>query len=149
MKRVMILLVFLLLSSYAFAHEEEIEINYEEFLTDLDSIESIANSYLSNLPALARFFIGDLNININFETEGETIDIYVIVQDGLVYAVERGAAEDPNLSIYFDENDVHAVLESENPADDIVNMIDSNEIILESHDIFTSIKISAARRFLR
>jgi len=135
----------LLLVGMVFAHEE-ITINIEEYLDNPSVIQDTANLYLSELPPIARFFIGDINVNVNLEgTEGE----YVILQDGLIAAVGRGAAENADLDINLNENSIHEILDSENPADEIIEMINSGEITFESHNIFTSLKISVARNFLR
>lgn len=149
MKKIILFFMLLFLSASAFAHGEESEINYEGFLGDLDSLKTESNSYLSNAPGIVRFFIGDLNIHINFAAGEDNIEVYVIMQNGLVSDISRQNVDDINLDIYFDENAVHRILDSENPKENIVDMIDSREIKLESHDIFTSIKLSMARKLLR
>ncbi len=149
MKKIIFLFMLLFLSASAFAHGEEVEIDYEGFLDDLDSLKTEANSYLSNAPGIVRFFIGDLNAHINFETGEGNIEVFVIIQNGLVSDISRQNIDDINLDIHFDEDAVHRILDSGNPGEDIINMVDSGEINLESRDIFTSIKLSMARRFLR
>ncbi len=140
-----ILIFMLLLAGTVFAHEE-ITVNIEEYMEDPSVLQDTANLYLSELPPIARFFIGDINVNVNFEgAEGA----YVILQDGLIAAVGSGAVEDVDLDINLDENSIHEIADSENPANEVIGMINSGEITFEPHNIFTSLKISVARNFLR
>ncbi len=121
MKKFLLLttVALLMLATFVYAHEEESEFNEflgidTEELSEEETIEaqksavlentgkvsSEINNALENMPGILNSIIGDVNVNVYFESE-EILGVTFI--DGKISAMEVGEKEDPTFNVYISD----------------------------------------------
>ena len=151
MKKGVILIIFslIILSSIAFAREDDKNIDISSYIENLDSVKTQLNSNMGSLPGVAKKFLKNEKINIRIEmNNGEISDIYSIIKNSQVEKLEKGSLENPDYEISLKEKDIGEIADSDNPKNTFKKKLNSGDISLKANGFFKKMKLKMLKSFL-
>ncbi len=122
----------ILLSLLTFATAEE-EVTIDENIheeVDLDEIQAEVNNSQEEVPDFVANIAGDEDINVHFEDSGQ---VYSTELEGTeINEINEEEMENPTLEVRVNESSSEAILESEQPLEELQNQLDEGNIEYEA-----------------
>ena len=151
MKKYFLILIFLLLLSFTvFAdNENKKTIDYSKYFDNLGEVKSQLNSNIQGLSGVAKNFIGNERVNINFTTQDKGImQMHAIINNGQVETLEKENLKGSDLDIYIKEKDIDEIVNSDEPKKELKVKLENGEIKYKTHGFFKGLKLKIVKMFL-
>lgn len=148
MKYLVTITVSLLLISLAASQPNMTESDFEHFHNqiDLEELEEEVNQNQEDIPSFVKSIVGDQRINIEFK---ETDENYSAVLKGTeIQELDNRSLENPTLEVEVNESSMAAVMESEQPADELKEALDEGEIEYETLTATNTVRMFITERVL-
>ncbi len=131
MKKLILMLMFLLLIGLVFAEEEQ--------TADLKSLLKVAEG--KNLPGFLKKFFSDERINIEISTtSGSKLNLGVVTVGGVISSTSESSLENPTFNVYADEATLVTIMNSNHLLMDLKRAIDEKKITYKAIGFFHRLK---------
>ncbi|ABR56269.1 conserved hypothetical protein [Methanococcus aeolicus Nankai-3] len=140
MKNFLIITTALLFLTVGQISAQEIQNNNPDEL--FNNMGHLADKYGGLLNEISLPIASSERINMYITmNSGETLKVYVIVENGKLTAFDKGELENNTLNIYTTEQTINNILNSDAPVEELLSSIKNENIKLEGVGIFNYIKI--------
>ncbi len=141
-KSVVLMVVAALFATPAIA--QEIQVNEE----NLEYAKQQYNNNTDQLPGIAKSLIGDQTINVYLNDSGTQENIGIQMNGTEIETVDTSSNENATLEVWVQRESVEEIAESQTPAEDLRQKINSEEIRYEVHGLMNKIKFGVLEMFL-
>ncbi|PIN86962.1 hypothetical protein COV19_02100 [Candidatus Woesearchaeota archaeon CG10_big_fil_rev_8_21_14_0_10_44_13] len=115
----------------------------DQYLSDLDSMKDMYNSNLDKVPAILRRVFGNERLNVTLIRMDNSRTLLAIkTKRGKVDSINLGEMQDPTMQLEIRESTMKRISESDDPAEELNNALDSGEIKYKGEKITSSVKTS-------
>ena len=124
--------------------------NARHAVEDMDSTVSDYNKKFENIPRFARTLFGNERINLVVSMDGGSKkDISLITKEGKIISYSKKHLEKPTMLVSTTEKTIDLIASSSNSSDEFARAIKNNDIIVEPKKIVVSVKVFAAKSFIK
>ena len=115
----------------------------EQFFNNMDAFKNDYNGNIENVPGLVKSIINNQKVNIYVQgPEGDTVFSAAIDNNAMITDISEELYDEPTLDVSTTEEVVDAMIAGNL---DVVEAINSKQIITDSHGVGNSIVFGAAK----